>query len=70
MLGVCSCMGVSLGTGTVSFLESLFGRRGESPLTANEYKTAEGLGKDYWLYAVFNCASEPELHAVLKTSYL
>ena len=30
---------------------------GEIALTSNEYKTAERLKKDYWLYAVFNCAS-------------
>jgi hypothetical protein len=24
-------------------------------LTTNEYKTAERLKRDYWLYAVFNC---------------
>ena len=29
---------------------------GEIALTSNEYKTAERLKKDYWLYAVFNCA--------------
>ena len=33
-------------------------------MTANEYKTAERLKKDYWLYAVFNCASSPKVHAV------
>jgi superfamily II DNA or RNA helicase len=37
---------------------------GEIALTANEYKTAERLRKDYWLYAVFNCGSSPELHTV------
>jgi nanoRNase/pAp phosphatase (c-di-AMP/oligoRNAs hydrolase) len=33
-------------------------------LSFNEYKTAERLKQDYWLYAVFNCGSKPELHAV------
>ena len=33
-------------------------------LTTNEYKTAERLKKDYWLYAVFNCADNPEVHVV------
>ena len=32
---------------------------GEVALTANEYKTAERLKKDYWLYVVFNCATTP-----------
>ena len=34
---------------------------GEIALTANEYKTAQRLGDDYWLYVVFNCASKPEV---------
>lgn len=37
---------------------------GEIALSANEYKTAERLKQDYWLYAVFDCGSNPELHAV------
>jgi hypothetical protein len=37
---------------------------GEIAMTTNEYKTAERLKKDYWLYAVFNCATEPEIHPV------
>ena len=37
---------------------------GEIALSANEYQTAERLKGDYWLYAVFNCARTPELHAV------
>jgi hypothetical protein len=37
---------------------------GEVALSANEYKTAERLKHDYWLYAVFNCGSTPELHPV------
>ncbi len=37
---------------------------GEIALTANEYKTAERLKKDYWLYTVFNCGSKPEIHTV------
>ena len=40
------------------------GAVGELALSANEYKTAERLKKDYWLYAVFNCASRPEIHVV------
>ena len=35
---------------------------GEIALTQNEYKTAERLRKDYWLYVVYQCASNnPEL---------
>ena len=37
---------------------------GEVALTGNEYKTAERLKRDYWLYVVFNCASHPELHPI------
>ena len=37
---------------------------GEIALTSNEYKTAARLKKDYWLYAVFNCATTPEMHPI------
>jgi hypothetical protein len=40
------------------------GAVGDVALTANEYKTAERLKRDYWLYAVFNCGANPEIHAV------
>lgn len=33
-------------------------------LSENEYRTAERLKSDYWLYAVFNCAGTPELHII------
>ena len=33
-------------------------------LSDNEYRCAHRLRADYWLYAVFNCGSTPELHAV------
>ena len=33
-------------------------------LTANEYKTAQRLGEDYWLYVVFNCASAPQVTTI------
>jgi hypothetical protein len=33
-------------------------------LTENEYRTAERLKNDYWLYAVFQCAGTPELHRI------
>jgi len=37
---------------------------GEVALTTNEYKTAERLKKDYWLYVVYNCAATPEIHPI------
>jgi len=37
---------------------------GEIGLTTNEYKTAERLKKDFWLYVVFNCATDPEIHII------
>ena len=37
---------------------------GEVALTTNEYKTAERLQQDFWLYVVFNCATEPDLHVI------
>lgn len=37
---------------------------GEVALTANEYNASQSLGGDYWLYVVFNCASEPEVHVI------
>jgi superfamily II DNA or RNA helicase len=37
---------------------------GEVALSSNEFKTAERLKDDFWLYVVFNCASEPECHVV------
>jgi hypothetical protein len=37
---------------------------GEVALTTNEYKTAERLKQDFWLYVVFNCASAPEVHPI------
>jgi hypothetical protein len=36
----------------------------EVALTTNEYKTAERLKQDYWLYVVFNCATAPEVHLI------
>ena len=33
-------------------------------LSENEYRTAQRLKGDYWLYAVFNCAGKSELHAI------
>jgi hypothetical protein len=38
---------------------------GEIALTANEYKTAQRLRKDYWLYVVFQCATpNPSLNVL------
>ncbi|MFG0331697.1 MAG: helicase-related protein [Phycisphaerales bacterium] len=44
---------------------------GEVALTENEYRTADRLKDDYWLYAVFNCAtSSPELNVVQNPARL
>ena len=37
---------------------------GDVAISANEYKTAQRPGADYWLYVVYNCASTPELHII------
>jgi superfamily II DNA or RNA helicase len=39
-------------------------------LTTNEYKTAERLRKDYWLYVVFNCGTDPEVHPIQDPVHL
>jgi len=39
-------------------------RIGEVALTSNEYKTAQRLKNDFWLYVVYNCEAEAEIHAV------
>lgn len=39
-------------------------------LSQNEYRTAERLKDDYWLYVVFNCASTPQLHIVQNPAQL
>lgn len=43
---------------------------GEVALTTNEYKTAERLKDDYWLYVVYNCDSDPEVHIVRNPARL
>ena len=43
---------------------------GEIALTSNEYKTAERLKKDYWLYVVYNCGTTPEIHVIQEPSRL
>ncbi len=49
-------------SGSVRFIE-VKGRAGVGPvvLTPNEYRTAERLRGDYWLYVVFDCATRPRL---------
>jgi SNF2 family DNA or RNA helicase len=37
---------------------------GEIALTTNEYNTAKRLKKDFWLYVVFHCASQPSLNII------
>src|SRR5436190_10268288 len=39
-------------------------------LSENEYRTAQRLKGDYWLYTVFNCGGSPELHAVQEPARL
>jgi superfamily II DNA or RNA helicase len=43
---------------------------GEIALTANEYKTAQSLGDEYWLYVVFNCASDPQVITIQNPARL
>jgi superfamily II DNA or RNA helicase len=49
-------------TGGTRFIE-VKGRaeEGSIVLTPNEHATARRLGKDYWLYVAFNCATTPQL---------
>ncbi len=43
---------------------------GEVALTTNEYKTAERLKNDYWLYVVYNCGSQPQVHVIRNPARL
>jgi len=43
---------------------------GEVALTTNEYKTAERLKNDYWLYVVYNCGSTPQVHVIRNPARL
>ena len=43
---------------------------GEVALSSNEYRTAQRLGDDYWLYVVFDCGAEPKLNAVQNPAKL
>ncbi len=43
---------------------------GEVALSPNEHRTAERLGQDYWLYVVYDCASQPKLHPICNPASL
>jgi hypothetical protein len=43
---------------------------GEVALSSNEYRTAQRLKKDYWLYVVFNCCDQPEISVVRDPTQL
>lgn len=43
---------------------------GEVALTTNEFKTAQRLKKDYWLYVVFDCAGKPGINVVQDPAQL
>ena len=43
---------------------------GEVALTTNEYRTAQRLRKDYWLYVVFHCATTPSVNIVQDPAQL
>jgi superfamily II DNA or RNA helicase len=43
---------------------------GDVALSANEYKTAERLKADYWLYVAFDCAKVPSLHLIRDPAQL
>ncbi len=43
---------------------------GEVALSGNEYRTAQRLKKDYWLYVVFNCGGEPVVNVVRDPAQL
>lgn len=44
---------------------------GEIAVTSNEYKTAQRLGNDYWLYVVFHCATpKPNINVLRNPATL
>lgn len=43
---------------------------GEVALTANEYRTAQRLAEDFWLYVVFDCATTPKLNTIQNPAKL
>ena len=58
-------------TGDVRFIE-VKGRAayGEVALTRNEFRTAERLGVDYWLYVVYDCATQPVIYPIRNPARL
>jgi len=59
------------GNGECRFIE-VKGRAlvGEVALSCNEYKKANLLKDDYWLYVVFNCETTPQIHMIQNPSKL
>jgi superfamily II DNA or RNA helicase len=43
---------------------------GEVALSSNEYRTAQRLADDYWLYVVFDCGATPKLNPVQNPAKL
>ena len=43
---------------------------GEIALSVNEYRTSERLKDDYWLYVVYNCTGNPQIHTVQNPARL
>ena len=43
---------------------------GEVALSSNEYKTAQRLKSDFYLYVVYNCSTTPELHIIKDPAIL
>jgi hypothetical protein len=37
---------------------------GDVLLSRHEHETAERLKQDFWLYVVYNCASQPEVNTI------
>lgn len=56
----------SLDDGQVARYIEVKGRagRGGVALTPNEWIKSQRFGKDYWLYVVVNCKSNPQLHLI------
>ena len=56
----------SLCNGQVARYIEVKGRAGVGgvALTPNEWIKAQRFGKDYWLYIVVNCKTQPELHLI------
>jgi len=43
---------------------------GEVALSSNEYRTAQRLAEDYWLYVVFDCATGGHIHCIPNPAQL